>query len=56
MSTRWYLNQMECLPSESRRRLSLHLRRHLRNGTPPSRREWRLTVEQAFGRYRPDMA
>jgi len=49
MSTRWYLSQLDRLPMDSRRRLSQALRRYLRNGTPPSRREWRLTVEQASG-------
>ena len=56
MSTRWYLNQLESLPSDSRRRLSQQLRRYLRNGSPPSRREWRLAVEQAFSHYQPTMA
>jgi len=52
MSTRWYMSQLDALPPETRRRLSMQLRRSLRSGSPPSRREWTSTVKQAYGGHR----
>lgn len=50
--TRWYCGLLEDLPKDSRRRLSAHLRRSIRSGALPSRREWRAMVGQATYGYR----
>jgi len=52
VNLRWYKSQLELLPPDSRKRLSNRLRRDMRVGGLPSRREWRLTVQQALGSYR----
>ncbi|MFH1569300.1 MAG: hypothetical protein ABIL09_14995 [Gemmatimonadota bacterium] len=52
MSTRWYVSQLEQLPPDTRRRLSAELRRYLRAGSPPTRRQWLQTVHGAYGAYR----
>ena len=51
MSTRWYVSQLEKLPPETRRRLSMQLRRSMRAGSPPSRRQWTFTIQHACGGY-----
>ena len=53
MNLRWYKSQLDLLPPDSRKRLSNELRRTMRGGTMPSRREWRQAVQQAIGSYRP---
>ncbi len=53
MNIRWCKSQLEGLPPESRRRLNSQLRRSARLGDLPSRRQWRTTVQNALGFYRP---
>mgnify|MGYP006417571777 CR=1 FL=1 len=53
MSTRWYCGLLADLPSDSQRRLSTQLRRSIRSGVLPSRRDWRATVNQAMYGYLP---
>ena len=52
MSTRWYVSQLQQLPPDARRRLTMQLRRSLRSGSCPSRRQWMAAVRQAYGGYR----
>lgn len=52
MSTRWYVSQLEELPPDAKRRLSMQLRRSLRAGSPPTRRQWKSTIQNAYGGYR----
>ena len=53
MNIRWYKSQLEGLPPDSRRRLTSQLRRSVRGGDLPSKRQWRTTVQNALGIYRP---
>ena len=53
MNIRWYQSQLEGLPPDSRRRLTCQLRRSIRLGGLPSKREWRTAVQNALGSYRP---
>jgi hypothetical protein len=53
MNLRWYKTELTRLPPESRKRLSNQLRRQLRIGSLPTKRQWRGLVEQALGGYQP---
>jgi hypothetical protein len=55
VNLRWYKSQLDLLPPDSRKRLSNQLRRAMRVGGLPSRREWRQTIQQVMGSYRPSM-
>ena len=52
MNLRWYKDQIEGLPPESRKRLQQHLRRTIRTGDPPTKREWRTAVQRSLRPYR----
>lgn len=54
ISTRWYCGLLLDLPESRRRRLSMQLRRCIRNGVMPSRRAWKATVTEAlYGGHTP---
>lgn len=51
MSLRWYTSQMDILPLESKKRLTLQLMRSVRRDDLPSRKEWKSTIQRAGGMH-----
>ena len=52
MSTRWHVSQLKHLPPRTRRRLTMQLRRSMRARFLPTRRQWLLAIQQAYGGHR----